>query len=89
MRVVAETRSAKQTTRYTTNFRADLADALNLNAYSILLDSVSATSVHAIIEVSIFNGFSETSFHALFRHFFSLFFVTFSRTLSRPFWIIC
>jgi len=42
--------SAKKTNRYTTNFRADLADALNVNAYSILVDGVSATSVHVIIE---------------------------------------
>lgn len=46
----ASTGNAKKNNRFTTNFRADLADALNLNAYAILVDGVSATSVHVIIE---------------------------------------
>ena len=45
----ADVGSAKKLNRFETNFRSDLAEALSIDPFSILIDSASASSVHAIV----------------------------------------
>ena len=46
----ADMASDKKKNRFISNFRSDLAEALNISPYTILIDGATAQSIHALVE---------------------------------------